>query len=100
MKKTELEDKIEHSTYVKYNSAALQSTKPDCILEDKRRKRKRIETLFSQLDERLSMNVNFAETFDGLVTRIISKITALKMIQCLNLFVFNRCINHIKCNIF
>ncbi|MDR2064476.1 MAG: IS982 family transposase, partial [Prevotellaceae bacterium] len=32
-------------------------------------------------------------------TRIISKITALTMIQYLNLFVFNRPLNIIKCNI-
>ncbi|MDR2058397.1 MAG: IS982 family transposase, partial [Dysgonamonadaceae bacterium] len=32
-------------------------------------------------------------------TRIISKITALTMIQYLNLFVFNRLLNIIKCNI-
>jgi hypothetical protein len=34
----------------------------------KRRKRKRIETLFVQLDGQFSMNVNFAKTFDGLAT--------------------------------
>ncbi|MDR2064257.1 MAG: IS982 family transposase, partial [Prevotellaceae bacterium] len=65
----------------------------------KRRKRKRIEILFSQLDRQFSMNVNFAKTFDGLATRIISKITTLTMSQYLNLFVFNRPLNIIKCNI-
>jgi len=65
----------------------------------KRRKRKRIETLVSQLDGQFSMNINFAKTFDGLVTRILSKITALTMIQYLNLFVFNRKLNAIKINI-
>jgi outer membrane phospholipase A len=64
----------------------------------KRRKRKRIETLISQLDGQFSMNINFAKTFDGLATRIISKITALTMIQYLNLFVFNRKLNNIKAN--
>jgi hypothetical protein len=65
----------------------------------KRRKRKRIETLISQLDSQFSMNVNFAKTFEGLATRIVSKVTALTMIQFLNLFVFNRKINNIKINI-
>lgn len=65
----------------------------------KRRKRKRIETLISQLDGQFSMNINYAKTFDGLATRIISKIAALTMIQYLNLFVFNRNLNHIKVNI-
>ena len=58
----------------------------------KRRKRKRIERQFS-------MNINFAKTFQGLVTRIISKITALTMIQFLNLFVFHRKMNNIKMNL-
>ena len=62
----------------------------------KRRKRKRIETLISQLDGQFSMNINFAKTFDGLATRIVSKITALTMIQFFNLFVFERNINNIK----
>jgi len=61
----------------------------------KRRKRKRIETLISQLDGQFSMNINFAKTFQGLATRIISKITALTMIQFLNLFVFHRKMNNI-----
>jgi hypothetical protein len=51
----------------------------------KRRKRKRIETLISQLNGQFSLNINFAKTFDGLVTRILSKITAITMIQYLNL---------------
>ena len=62
----------------------------------KRRKRKRIETLISQLDGQFSMNINFAKTFDGLATRIISKIT---MIQFINLFVFQRNLNNIKIRI-
>ena len=65
----------------------------------KRRKRKRIETLISQLDGQFAMNINFAKTFEGLITRIISKITALTMIQFLNLFIFKRKLNHIKINI-
>ena len=66
----------------------------------KRRKRKRIETLISQLDGQFAMNAHLAKTFDGLRTRIISKITALTMIQYLNLFVLNQSLNHIKVNIF
>ncbi|KAA6317777.1 hypothetical protein EZS27_032123, partial [termite gut metagenome] len=65
----------------------------------KRRKRKRIETLFSQFKGQFSMNTNFAKTFAGLATRIFSKITALTMIQYLNLFLFNRNMNCIKINI-
>ncbi|KAA6312556.1 hypothetical protein EZS27_036531, partial [termite gut metagenome] len=63
------------------------------------RKRKRIETLLSQFKGQFSMNINFAKTFAGLATRILSKITALTMIQYLNVFVLNRKINRIKVNI-
>ncbi|OAV75594.1 hypothetical protein Barb7_00770 [Bacteroidales bacterium Barb7] len=65
----------------------------------KQRKRKRIETLFSQLKGQFSMNTNFAKTFGRLAARILAKITALTMIQYLNLFVFNRNINNIQINI-
>jgi hypothetical protein len=65
----------------------------------KRRKRKRIETLISQLDGQFSMNINFAKTFEGMATRILSKITAITVIQYLNLFVFNRNINNLKINL-
>ena len=43
----------------------------------KRRKRKRIETLISQLCGQFAMNVNFAKTLQGLITRISSKITTI-----------------------
>ncbi|OAV76098.1 Transposase DDE domain protein [Bacteroidales bacterium Barb7] len=65
----------------------------------KQQKRKRIETLFSQLKGQFSMNTNFAKTFGRLAARILAKITALTMIQYLNLFVFNRNINNIQINI-
>jgi len=50
----------------------------------KRKKRKRIETLISQLYGQFKMNENFAKTFEGLVARIMAKITAITMIQYLN----------------
>ena len=66
----------------------------------KRKKRKRIETIFSQLDAQFTMVTNFAKTFTGFKTRILSKITAFTMIQTLNYFVFNRELNKIKVNLF
>jgi hypothetical protein len=69
------------------------------FLPEKRRKRKRIETLISQLDGQFNMNINFAKTFEGLATRILSKITSITLIQYLNLFVFNRKVNAIKVNL-
>jgi hypothetical protein len=76
------------------------SLSPKQFSAAKRRTRKRIETLFSQLDGQFSMNINFAKSFEGLLTRIISKLTALTIIQYLNLFVFNRKLNFIKINLF
>ncbi|KAA6339131.1 hypothetical protein EZS27_012925 [termite gut metagenome] len=69
------------------------------LSKSKRRKRKHIETLFSQFKGQFSMNTNFAKTFGGIATRILSKITALTMMQYLNLFVLNRNMNSIKINI-
>ena len=48
------------------------------------RARKRIETLFSQLCDQFMIRRNYAKSFDGLATRIISKITALTVIQLIN----------------
>ncbi|KAA6339037.1 hypothetical protein EZS27_013005 [termite gut metagenome] len=69
------------------------------LSKPKRRKQKRIETLFPQFKGQFSMNTNFAKTFGGLATRILLKITELTMIQYLNLVLFNRNMNSIKINI-
>ena len=61
--------------------------------------RKRIETLFSQMCDQFRIRENFAKTFIGFKTRIISKITAITLIQHLNKFVFNRPINNLKVNL-
>jgi len=64
-----------------------------------RKKRKRIETLFSQLCDQFMIRRNYAKTFKGFKTRIISKITALTTIQFINRFIFDRNINNIKTSI-
>jgi hypothetical protein len=64
-----------------------------------RKSRKRIETLFAQLCDQFMIRRNYAKSFDGFRTRIISKISALTMIQYLNKFVFNRPINNLKLNL-
>jgi len=64
-----------------------------------RKSRKRIETLFSQLCDQFMIRRNYAKSFLGFKTRILSKISALTMIQFLNKFVFNRPINKIKLNL-
>jgi hypothetical protein len=54
-----------------------------------RKTRKRIETLFSQLCDQFMIRRNYAKTFEGFKTRILSKITALTIIQFINKFDFN-----------
>ncbi len=61
--------------------------------------RKRIETAFSQLAGQFTITVNFAKSFQGLATRIASKITAFTMIQYLNFFVLKRSLNKLKINL-
>ena len=46
--------------------------------------RKRIETLFSQLCDQFMIRRNYAKSFDGFSTRILSKVTALTLIQWFN----------------
>ena len=64
-----------------------------------RKKRKRIETLFSQLSDQFMIKRDYAKSFNGFKTRIASKITALTIIQYINKFVFDRNINNLKINI-
>lgn len=64
-----------------------------------RKSRKRIETLFSQLCDQFMIRRNYAKTFQGFKTRILTKITDLTVIQYLNKFEFNRNINNLKVNI-
>ncbi|MEE9378943.1 MAG: IS982 family transposase [Candidatus Lokiarchaeia archaeon] len=64
-----------------------------------RKKRKRIETLFSQLCDQFMIRRNYAKTFQGFKTRIVSKITALTVVQYINKFIFSRNINNIKISI-
>ncbi|MCW0516324.1 IS982-like element ISRa1 family transposase, partial [Riemerella anatipestifer] len=51
-----------------------------------KKKRKRIETFFSQLCDQFMIKRNYAKTFEGFKTRIISKITAATVIQYINKF--------------
>lgn len=51
--------------------------------------RKRIETLYSQLGEQFMIKRNYAKSFSGFRIRILSKTSALTMIQYLNKFVFD-----------
>lgn len=65
----------------------------------RRRMRKRIETLFSQMDDQFTMVRNYAKTLWGLYARILSKITAITVIQNINLKELNNKINNLKTNL-
>lgn len=60
--------------------------------------RKRIETLFSQLCDQFMIRRNYAKSFSGFKTRLLTKITALTVIQYLN-HLANRKLNNIKISI-
>ena len=64
-----------------------------------RKSRKLIETLFSQLCDQFMIRRNYAKSFDGFKTRVLSKITAMTMIQYINKFIFDGKINNIKISI-
>lgn len=64
-----------------------------------KKSRKRIETLFSQLCDQFMIRRNYAKSFEGFKTRILSKITALTVVQYINKFIFGRNINNIKISI-
>ena len=63
-----------------------------------KKSRKRIETLFSQLCDQFMIRRNYAKTFNGFKTRILSKITSLTVIQLINKLL-NRNINNLKIGI-
>jgi hypothetical protein len=49
-----------------------------------KRFRKRIETLFSQLDDQFLLIRNYAKDVGGIFTRVLAKITAITALQYLN----------------
>ena len=63
-----------------------------------RKARKRIETLFSSRlrDDQFMIRRNYAKSFDGFRIRILSRLTALTILQFINIFFNNKPINHIK----
>jgi len=61
-----------------------------------RKSRKRIETIYSQLCDQFLLRRNYAKSFRGLATRLLSKITAFTLLQYLNKFILDRPIGHVK----
>ena len=60
-----------------------------------RRLRKRIETTFSQFCNKFRIKINFAKSFHGFYTRIVTKIAAFTFLQYLN-YLNEKPINKIK----
>ncbi|MGH9955032.1 MAG: IS982 family transposase [Nitrososphaeraceae archaeon] len=60
-----------------------------------RKKRKRIETLFSQFCDQLMLKRNYAKSFDGFFTRLLAKIAAFTGLQLWN-SISGRPLNHVK----
>jgi hypothetical protein len=58
-------------------------------------KRRRIETFFSQLCDQFSLKINLAKTFEGFITRVMSKLAAFSILQRINIEK-NRPLNQIK----
>ncbi len=61
-----------------------------------RKTRKRLETLFSQLSDQFMMKRNYAKSFRGFRTRLLSKIAAMTTIQFVNYFQLGRNLNNLK----
>lgn len=61
-----------------------------------RKTRRRIETVFSQLNGQFQIQTNYAKSFTGFATRILSKITALTISQFVNTVYYQNPMNHIK----
>lgn len=61
--------------------------------------RKRIETIFSQLKDQFLVIRNYAKMTNGLFARIIGKISALTILQCVN-YMNNKPIGKIKCALY
>lgn len=60
-----------------------------------KKKRKRIETLFAQLCDQMMIRRNYAKSFIGLRTRLISKVAAVTVLQLVN-FRNDKPINQLK----
>lgn len=58
--------------------------------------RKRIETVFSKLCDQFMIQRNYAKSFTGFKSRILSKITGFTILQFLNKFIYNQPVSRVK----
>jgi hypothetical protein len=61
-----------------------------------KRVRKRIETVFSQLDDQFMMVRNYAKHVTGLFSRILAKVSAMTVLQYINKHINNQPIGQVK----
>ena len=90
------EDLLNHSNVVLQAPFKSNQKEKKPLIPGFGRKRKRIETVFSQLDDQFIIQKNFAKTFIGLTTRILSKITGMTILQYINKFITKKPIGKIK----
>ena len=58
--------------------------------------RKRIETVFSQLDDQFMLVRNYAKQVPGLFSRILAKVSAMTVLQYINKFIKNQPVGQVK----
>lgn len=58
--------------------------------------RKRIETVFSQLCDQFMIQRNYAKSFAGFKSRVLTKVTGFTVLQFLNKFIYNKPISRVK----
>jgi hypothetical protein len=61
-----------------------------------KRIRKRVETVFSQLDDQFMMVRNYAKNVTGLFSRILAKVSAMTILQYINKYINNQPIGKVK----
>ena len=57
---------------------------------------KRIETVFSQLCDQLMMQRNYAKSFTCFKSRVLARVTGLKVLQFLNKFIYNKTVGRVE----
>jgi IS5 family transposase len=78
---TSLFDQLDITLKVPYRRDQKDYRPPDPVMALKRR---RIETLFSQLTDQFKLKLNYAKTFLGFKTRVVSKLAAVSLLQLIN----------------